>query len=81
MNFYPIDNYIDGVAFVSLTLPEIREMVPPIGLAKKIVKLIPKVYVCTLTCLCISAIFFSHCNFDCFSTKSTSNLRWCTLIQ
>ena len=58
MNFYPTDNYIDGVAFVSLTLPEIREMVPPIGLAKKIVKLIPKVYVCTLTCLCISAIFF-----------------------
>ena len=36
---------IDGVAFVSLTLPEINEMVPPIGLAKKIVKLIPKVYV------------------------------------
>ena len=54
MNFYPTDNYIDGVEFVSLTLPEIREMVPPIGLAKKIVKLIPKVcvYMDVLVCFC-----------------------------
>ena len=37
---YFIDNYIDGSEFVALTLTEIKEMVPPIGLAKKIVKLI-----------------------------------------
>ena len=29
--FYPTENYIDGVEFVSLTLPEIKEMVPTIG--------------------------------------------------
>ena len=37
------DNYIDGNAFVTLTSEEIKEMVPPIGLVKKITKLIPKV--------------------------------------
>ena len=52
--FYPTENYIDGVEFVSLTLPEIKEMVPPIGLAKKIVKLIPKVcmYIDVPVCFC-----------------------------
>ena len=43
------ENYIDGAAFVALSLPEVREMVPPIGLAKKIIKLIPKV--CIHGCL------------------------------
>ena len=40
---YLADNYIDGSVFLGLTLPEIREMVPPIGLAKKISNLMPKV--------------------------------------
>ena len=40
-----IDNYIDGGAFVTLSAEEIKEMVPPIGLAKKILKLIPTVCV------------------------------------
>ena len=35
------DNYIDGEEFVGLLPAEVREMVPPIGLAKKIIKLIP----------------------------------------
>ena len=39
---YFIDNYIDGSEFVALTLTEIKEMVPPIGLAKKIVNLFPR---------------------------------------
>ena len=43
MLFFLIDNYIDGAAFVGLTVAEIREIVPPIGLAKKIINLVPKV--------------------------------------
>ena len=31
------ENYIDGSEFVGLSDAEIREMVPPIGLAKKII--------------------------------------------
>lgn len=34
-----LENYIDGEAFVSLTEKDIKEMVPPIGLVKKILKL------------------------------------------
>ena len=41
--FLCIDNYIDSSEFVNLTPPEVKEMVPPIGLAKKIIRLIPKV--------------------------------------
>lgn len=41
--FFLIDNYIDGAAFVGLTVAEIKEIVPPIGLAKKIINLVPKV--------------------------------------
>ena len=37
--FYLLDNYIDGTEFVALSEAEIKEMVPPIGLAKKIMKL------------------------------------------
>ena len=41
--FFLIDNYIDGAAFVGLTVAEIKGIVPPIGLAKKIINLVPKV--------------------------------------
>ena len=34
-----LENYIDGEVFVSLTEQDIKEMVPPIGLLKKILKL------------------------------------------
>ena len=44
--YFLADHYIDGAAFVGLTLPEIREMVPPIGLAKKISNLIPHTWMC-----------------------------------
>ena len=37
------ENYIDGTVFLGLSESEIKEMVPPIGLAKKIMKLVPKV--------------------------------------
>ena len=40
--FYP-ENFIDGCAFVMLTQKDVRKLVPPIGLAKKIISLIPKV--------------------------------------
>ena len=37
------DFYIDGQEFIKLTETEVKEMVPPIGLAKKILRMIPKV--------------------------------------
>ena len=39
----PIDNYIDGREFTKLTEAEVKQMVPAIGIAKKILRLIPKV--------------------------------------
>ena len=39
-----IDNYINVKAFLRLTEPDIRKMVPPIGLTKRICTLIPKVH-------------------------------------
>ena len=37
-----LENYIDGCAFVMLN-EDVRELVPPIGLTKKIMSFIPKV--------------------------------------
>ena len=37
------DHRIDGAAFVELDEQLVREMVPPIGLVKKVMALIPKV--------------------------------------
>ena len=37
------DNYVDGRGFVMLTKDEVRKLVPPIGIAKKILSLVPKV--------------------------------------
>ena len=39
---HSLANYIDGATFVGLTVAEIKEIVPPIDLAKKIVNLLPK---------------------------------------
>ena len=53
------DNYIDGTEFMGLTELEIKEIVPPMGLAKKIIKLIPKVsfyFYPTISCR-----FLVHC--------------------
>ncbi len=38
-----VENYVDGIEFISLTEDEIKAMVPPIGLVKKIMKLRPNV--------------------------------------
>ena len=59
--YFHADNYIDGAEFVGLTLPEIREIVQPIGLAKKIAKLIPKVccialVVCIVLIMCLFSL-------------------------
>lgn len=37
-----IDNYIDGTEFLTLTEAEVKAMVPPIGLARKILRLRPQ---------------------------------------
>ena len=37
------DNFIDGKEFLKLTENEVKEMVAPLGLAKKIIRMIPKV--------------------------------------
>ena len=38
-----IDNYVDGNEFLQLKESDIKEIVPPIGLAKNIIRLNPKV--------------------------------------
>ena len=43
LHSFSIANYIDGATFMGLTVAEIKEIVPPIGLAKKVVHLLPKV--------------------------------------
>lgn len=36
-----LDNYIDGTEFHLLKEDDVKAMVPPIGLAKKIIRLLP----------------------------------------
>ncbi len=43
--FSTVDNFIDGTEFVNLTSGEVKQMVSPLGLAKKIIRMIPKVSV------------------------------------
>ena len=38
------ENYVNGKAFLRLSEPDVRKIVPPIGLTKKICTLIPKVH-------------------------------------
>ena len=38
-----LDNFIDGKEFTKLTESEVKQMVNAIGIAKKIIRLIPKV--------------------------------------
>ena len=45
---FSIDNYVDGKEFISLTYEEVKGMVPPLGLAKKVLRLIPKVSMCVV---------------------------------
>lgn len=39
LHLYSTENYVDGEAFMILTEEEIKKMVPPIGLVKKILKI------------------------------------------
>ena len=54
MSFHLSENYIDGKEFIKLTEAEVKAMVVPIGLAKKILRLIPKVYIYTVCVFTIS---------------------------
>ena len=45
------DNYIDGKEFLKLTEQDIKEMIPAVGIIKKLARLIPKV--CTGYTQCI----------------------------
>jgi len=65
-----LENYIDGAEFLTLTEAEVKAMIPPIGLARKILKLLPQPepQVCTshhcnvslsLSLVCLLC-FFSH---------------------
>ena len=52
-----IDNYIDGKKFLKLTEAEVKSMVAPIGIAKKILRLIPKVHV---TCISLLSVITTN---------------------
>ena len=39
---YCAENCIDGIEFLLLKDEEVKKMVPPIGIAKKIIRLIPR---------------------------------------
>lgn len=54
-----LDNYIDGEAFSSLTEQDIKEIVPPIGLVKKILKLRQVSF--NIVLLSYRYFFFSTC--------------------
>ena len=57
---YRAENYIDGKEFAKLTESEVRDMVPPIGLAKKIIRLIPKVTrYCYTSCTPVWVSYFN----------------------
>lgn len=47
-----LDNFIDGREFLLLNADEVKAMIPPIGLAKKIIRLISKVTIVS-ACACL----------------------------
>lgn len=54
-NIVCTENYIDGKEFLTLTEQEIKTMVPPIGLARKIIRLVcHDKEVCVLCSLSVS---------------------------
>lgn len=55
MHVCSTENFIDGNEFAGLTEADIKNMVPAIGLAKKIIRLVPKVlYLHGRTCYTIT---------------------------
>lgn len=77
-NFFPIvDNYIDGAEFNSLTESEIREIIPPIGLAKKIIRMIPKVGLCPCVKDGRSCSLMIHTEFHLGGSFYLTTAYWC----
>ena len=61
---YLLEKYINGCAFVMLNEDDVRELVPPIGLTKKIVlSFVPKVSCSGITSRKVHAY---HCSPDFF---------------
>ena len=53
-----LDNFIDGKEFVALKENEVKELIAPLGIVKKILRLIPtqdlvSMYMTHLACTCI----------------------------
>ena len=71
-----LDHCIDGPAFVELSEGEIREMVPPIGLVKKVMAVIPKVSLWVLRSLAVMWILEGLV--ECFVANDT---RWCLMFS
>ena len=49
LTYVTADNYVNGKAFLRLSQSDIRKLVAPIGLAKRIFSLIPKVHCCIMS--------------------------------
>ena len=47
---FTAENYIDGAEFLTLKESEVKAMVPPIGLARKIMRLLPHTLVIMVVC-------------------------------
>ena len=58
-----LEKYIDGCTFVMLNEDDVRELVPPIGLTKKIKSFVPKVSCSGITSRRVHAY---HCSPDFF---------------
>ena len=42
--FFFVENYIDGKEFLQLSQQDLKEMIPAIGIVKKLLRLISKVF-------------------------------------
>ena len=54
------ENYIDGVEFSTLTENEVKAMVPPIGLARKVMRLLPHRQVILTSLLKVSWLVYIY---------------------
>ena len=51
-----VENYIDGREFLQLSQQDLKEMIPAMGIVKKLSRLISKVYTALKFILCIKYI-------------------------
>ena len=42
LHVHILENFIDGAEFLTLTEADVKAMVPPLGLVKKIMRLLPR---------------------------------------